>query len=218
MIRIRLFILDMKSVEACKQGIKIHMYYNSKFTLKMNTRNIVIQSVGSIQSFKATLNCTTDTYFDQGSYLSLRRGECTNAAIGAPSLIRPLSNAPFNYFGGARSKGFATLRNVSKLRFFDKIGQAKSVGFRFYSAIWRSESRISSNSLIYSLTFSRKKELLFWLSLVCYTEPFLLSSRNAPPHKVGKRMFSQAITKWDRTTSWYLEIAASLVFNYSRNK
>ena len=39
------------------------------------------------------------------------------------------------YFGGARSKGFATLRNVSKLQFFDKIGQAKSVGFRLYSAI-----------------------------------------------------------------------------------
>ena len=39
------------------------------------------------------------------------------------------------YFGGARSKGFATLRNVSKLPFFDKIGHAKSVGFRFYSAI-----------------------------------------------------------------------------------
>ena len=41
----------------------------------------------------------------------------------------------FFYFGGARSKGFATLRNVSKLPFFDKIGHAKSVGFRFYSAI-----------------------------------------------------------------------------------
>ena len=75
------------------------------------------------------------------------------------------------YFGGARSKGFATLRNVSKLPFFDKIGQAKSVGFRLYSAIWWSESRISSRyleitliSLIYSLTFSRKKELLSWLS------------------------------------------------------
>ena len=39
------------------------------------------------------------------------------------------------YFGGARSKGFATLRNASKLQFFDKIGQAKSVGFRLYSAI-----------------------------------------------------------------------------------
>ena len=35
------------------------------------------------------------------------------------------------YFGGARSKGFATLRNVSKLQFFDKIGHAKSVGFGF---------------------------------------------------------------------------------------
>ena len=41
----------------------------------------------------------------------------------------------FYYFGGAQSKGFATLRNVSKLPFFDKIGHAKSVGFRFYSAI-----------------------------------------------------------------------------------
>ena len=41
----------------------------------------------------------------------------------------------FYYFGGARSKGFATLRNVSKLPFFDKIGHAKSVDFRFYSAI-----------------------------------------------------------------------------------
>ena len=75
------------------------------------------------------------------------------------------------YFGGARSKGFATLRNVSKLQFFDKIGQAESVGFRLYSAIWRSESRLSSRyleitsiSLIYSLTDSRNKELSFWLS------------------------------------------------------
>ena len=39
------------------------------------------------------------------------------------------------YFGGVRSKGFAKLRNVSKLTFFGEIGQAKSVGFRFYSGI-----------------------------------------------------------------------------------
>ena len=39
------------------------------------------------------------------------------------------------YCGGARGKEFATLRNVSKLQFFDKIGHAKSVGFRLYSAI-----------------------------------------------------------------------------------
>ena len=39
------------------------------------------------------------------------------------------------YLGGARSKGFVTLSNVSKLTFFDKIGHVKSVGFRFYSAI-----------------------------------------------------------------------------------
>ena len=55
--------------------------------------------------------------------------------------------------------------------FWDKIGYAKSVSFRFYSAIWRSESRISSIyleitsiSLIYFLPYSRKKELVFWLS------------------------------------------------------
>ena len=40
-------------MKACTQGIKIHIHYNSKFTLKMNTRNFVIQSVGSIQLFKA---------------------------------------------------------------------------------------------------------------------------------------------------------------------
>ena len=102
------------------------------------------------------------------------------ARIFFPNLILWLI-FPYFYFGGARSKRFATLRNVSKLQFFDKIGQAKSVGFRLYSAIWRSESRISSRyleitsiSLIYSLTFSRKKELLFWLSrglnrLTCVT-------------------------------------------------
>ena len=50
------------------------------------------------------------------------------------SFILVQSNYNF-YFGGARSKGFATLRNVSKLPFFYKIGHAKSVGFRFYSAI-----------------------------------------------------------------------------------
>ena len=33
------------------------------------------------------------------------------------------------YFGGARSKGFATLRNVSKLTFFDKIGFSVLFGF-----------------------------------------------------------------------------------------
>ena len=92
-----------------------------------------------------------------------------------------LNIAPY-YFGGARCKGFATLRNVQSWYFWDKIGHAKDVGFRLiYSASWRSESRIgsrhleiTSTSLIYSLTHSRKKELLFWLSrslnlLTCVT-------------------------------------------------
>ena len=84
------------------------------------------------------------------------------------------------YLGGARSKGFATLRNVSKLTFLARLGTQSLQVFGF---IWvfESESRISSRyleitsiSLIYSLTFSRKKELLFWLSrglnrLTCVT-------------------------------------------------
>ena len=55
--------------------------------------------------------------------------------------------------------------------FWDKIGRAKSVGFRFYSAIGRNESRISSRyleitsiSLICSLTYSRNKELLSFVA------------------------------------------------------
>ena len=68
-------------------------------------------------------------------------------------------------------------RRSGKLTFFDKIGDAKSVGFRFYSAIWRSKSRISPRYLeitSISLIFPRKKELLSWLSwglnrLTCVT-------------------------------------------------
>ena len=48
--------------------------------------------------------------------------------------------------------------------FWDKIGHAKSVDFRFYSAIWRSDSRISSRyleatsiSLIYYFGGARRK-------------------------------------------------------------
>ena len=55
--------------------------------------------------------------------------------------------------------------------FWDKIGQAKSLDLRSESFIWRSENRttsgyheIASSSLVYSLIYSRKKELLFWLA------------------------------------------------------
>ena len=46
--------------------------------------------------------------------------------------------------------------------FWDKIGHAKFVGFRFF---WLFDEVITSISisLIYSLTYSRKKKLLFWL-------------------------------------------------------
>ena len=51
--------------------------------------------------------------------------------------------------------------------FGDKIGYPRFVGCRLYSAIKRSESRINSRYLEFtsiSLIYSRKKELLFWLS------------------------------------------------------
>ena len=57
---------------------------------------------------------------------------------------------------------------MSQSYFFgDKIGYTKFVSCRFYSAIKRSESRINSRYLEFtsiSLIYSRKKELLFWLS------------------------------------------------------
>ena len=80
-------------------------------------------------------------------------------------------NVLFYYFGGAQSKGFARLRNVSKSTFLGQDWARKVCRFSVFLAIWRSESRIGSRyleitsiSLIYSLTYSRKKRLLFWLS------------------------------------------------------
>ena len=75
-----------------------------------------------------------------GSYSPRHAQSLANGRAGneAQEVVQsfPRDFAPSShYFGGARSKGFATLRDVSKLQFFDKIGQAKSVGFRFYSAI-----------------------------------------------------------------------------------
>ena len=45
------------------------------------------------------------------------------------------------------------LRNVSKLTFFDKIGQTKSVGFRLYSAINFDEMRKLVQDISVSLRF-----------------------------------------------------------------
>ena len=64
-----------------------------------------------------------------------RLKECFRYHLIVCSNVDVVCSHKINYFGGARSKGFATLRNVSKLHFFDKIGHAKSVSFRFYSAI-----------------------------------------------------------------------------------
>ena len=62
------------------------------------------------------------------------------------TLVFIYGSVPF-YFGGARSKGFATLRNVSKLQFFDKIGHAKSVGFRLFDEVRAELIRDISRSL-----------------------------------------------------------------------
>ena len=45
--------------------------------------------------------------------------------------------------------------------FWDKIGHAKFLGFWFYSAIWRSESRISSRYLeIASISFFEEERII----------------------------------------------------------
>ena len=72
------------------------------------------------------------------------------------------SSTATTYYFEAWSKGFATLRNVSKLPFFDKVGHARSVGFLFYWAIWRNESRISSRYLEITSTFTGFEPTHLW--------------------------------------------------------
>ena len=66
------------------------------------------------------------------------------------------------YFGGARSKGFATLRNVSKLTFLGQDWARKVCRFSVYL-------EITSISSIYSLTYWRKKESRGLNQLTCVT-------------------------------------------------
>ena len=76
----------------------------------------------------------------------------------------PVAKTHF-YFGGARSKAVATLRNVPKLLFLDEIGHAKFVGIRLYSAILRNERRISSRYLeISSISLLLEEERIFVLA------------------------------------------------------
>ena len=87
----------------------------------------------------------------------------------------------FSFTSAEREVNYSRHSGMSQSCFLgDKIGHAKSVGFRFVLAVWRRESRISAIYLeitsIYSLTHSRKKELLFWLArclnrLTCATRP-----------------------------------------------
>ena len=149
------------------QHSTIHFIFNSLFT-----HSIIYSTIATIYSafnFNSTLNY---------SFNSL-----------SPRYFWSVTDHYFDhYFGGARSKGFATLRNVSKLTFFDKIGHAKAVGFRYYLAIWRSESQISSRyieitsiSLIYSLTFLRKKIIILTFRglnrLTCVTRQIIEDSK-----------------------------------------
>ena len=85
---------------------------------------------------------------------------------------------PFHFITSAKREEKNRSSGMSESCFF---WDNKSVGFRFYLTIWQSESWISlryleinSISLIYSLTYLRKKELLFWLArglnlLTCVT-------------------------------------------------
>ena len=51
---------------------------------------------------------------------------CVRGEVLIVALYRWFNRFLTIYFGGARSKGFAMLRNVPKLLFWDKIGHAKS--------------------------------------------------------------------------------------------
>ena len=107
-------------------------------------------TVLKIETFSFSGGSTVFTYqetYTMTPHLYFNPSQLTRLTTLRPSHVPDTPKNPRNndaqvyasiascYFGGARSKGFATLRNVSKLPFFDKIGHAKSAGFRFYSAI-----------------------------------------------------------------------------------
>ena len=127
-------------------------------------------TVLKIETFSFSGGSTVFTYqetYTMTPHLYFNPSQLTRLTTLRPSHVSDTPKNPPNndaqvyasiascYFGGARSKGFATLRNVSKLPFFNKIGHAKSAGFRFSSRYLEITS--------ISLTLSRKKELLFWL-------------------------------------------------------
>ena len=138
-------------------------------------------TVLKIETFSFSGGSTVFTYqetYTMTPHLYFNPSQLTRLTTLRPSHVSDTPKNPPNndaqvyasiascYFGGARSKGFATLRNVSKLPFFNKIGHAKSAGFRFSSRYLEITS--------ISLTLSRKKELLFWLprglnGLTCVT-------------------------------------------------
>ena len=103
---------------------------------------------------------------------------CVRGEVLIVALYRWFNGFLTIYFGGARSKGLAMLRNVPKLLFLGqnwarKVLQAKSLGLWSESAIWRSESRISSgyleitsSSLIYPCLFFGRKNYYFKLPRV----------------------------------------------------
>ena len=78
--------------------------------------------------------------------------------------------------------------------FGDRIGHAKSVGFRFYSAIWRPESRISSRcleitsiSLIYSNLFEEERIcFLAFPGLACEQTLLFGQATRAPRERASK--------------------------------
>ena len=101
-----------------------------------------------------------------------------NASEPAQSSLKKLTRAskkevcwaskPFHFITSAKREEKDQSSGMFQSCFF---WDNKSVGFRFYLTIWQSESWISSRcleinsiSLIYSLTYLRKKELPFWLA------------------------------------------------------
>ena len=68
---------------------------------------------------------------NEAEYLTKNYGDrrIMEPTVSTDNTVRDLHNSSYD------TNAIAMLRNISKLPFFDKIGKAKSVGFRFYSAI-----------------------------------------------------------------------------------
>ena len=101
---------------------------------KTTRKRLLLRQLLLINPFVISYFLTTAVKSETGTFIYEKPFLAVLRRVLEKKFFKCYSGCVSFYLGGARSKGFATLRNVSKLPFFDKIGHAKSVGFRFYSA------------------------------------------------------------------------------------